>query len=62
MKTLPSLQSTRTTYEDKNKLHFKVPICENLGVSHLAGKKVNIENNNVLAIQEHLVCCLLSIL
>ena len=32
-----------------------VRICEHLGISHLTGTKVKIENN--YAIQEHLLCC-----
>ena len=46
------------TYYGKTKHHFKVRICEHLGISHLTGKKVKIDNNNKLtAIQEHLLCC-----
>ena len=45
------------TYYGKNKRHFKVRICEHLGISHLTGKKVNIDNNKLTAIQEHLLCC-----
>ena len=31
-------------------------ICERLGISHLTGKKVKIDNNKLTAIQEHLCC------
>ena len=41
----------------KIKCHFKVRICEYLGISHLTGKKVKIDNNKLAAIQEHLLCC-----
>ena len=37
--------------------HFKVRIYEHLGISHLTEKKVNIDNNKLTAIQEHLLCC-----
>ena len=39
------------------KRHFKVRICENLGILHPTGKKVKIDNNKLTAIQEHLLCC-----
>ena len=42
------------TYYGKTKRHFKVRICEYLGISHLTEKK---DNNNLTAIQEHLLCC-----
>ena len=45
------------TYYGKTKGHLKVQICEHLGISHLAGKKVKIDNNKLTAIQEHLLCC-----
>ena len=35
-------------------------ICEHLGISHLTGKTLKIDNNNnnnQTAIQEHLLCC-----
>ena len=41
----------------KTKHHFKVQICELLGISHLAVKKVKIDNNKLTTIQEHLLCC-----
>ena len=37
--------------------HFKVRICEHLSISHLTGKKVKIDNNELTVIQEHLLCC-----
>ena len=45
------------TYYGKTKHHFKVRICEHLGISHLTGKKVKMDNNNLTAIQEYLLCC-----
>ena len=45
------------TYNGKTKRHFKVRICEHLGISHLTGKKVKIDNNKLTAIQEYLLCC-----
>ena len=45
------------TYYGKTKHHFKVRICEHLGISHLTGEKVKIDNNKLRAIQEHLFCC-----
>ena len=45
------------TYHGKTKRHFKVRICEHLGISHLTDKKVKIDNNKLTAIQEHLLCC-----
>ena len=45
------------TYYGKTKRHFNVQICEHLGISHLAEKKVKIDNNKLTAIQEHLLCC-----
>ena len=41
----------------KTKRHFKVPICEHLGISHLTEKKVKIDKNKLTAIQEHLLSC-----
>ena len=31
------------TYYGKSKHHFKVRICEHLGISHLTGKKMKID-------------------
>ena len=51
------LQTQNATYYGKTKRHFKVQICERLGISHLTGKKVKIDSNKLTAIQEHLLCC-----
>ena len=45
------------TYYGKTKRHFKFRICEHLDISHLTEKKTNIDNNKLMAIQEHLLCC-----
>ena len=45
------------TYYGKTKRYFKVRICEHLGISHLTGKKVKIDNNKLTAIQEDLLSC-----
>ena len=45
------------TYYGKTNRHFKVRICEHLGISYLTEKKVKIDNNKLTAIQEHLLCC-----
>ena len=45
------------TYYGKTKRHFKVRICEHLGILRLTGKKVKIDNNKLTAIKEHLLCC-----
>ena len=44
------------TYYGKTKRHSKVRTCEHLGISHLTGKKIKIDNNKLTAIQEHLCC------
>ena len=49
--------SCNATYYGKTKRHFKVRICEHLGISHLTGKKIKIDENKPTAIQEHLICC-----
>ena len=41
----------------KTKRHFKVQICEHLGISYLTEKKVKADNNKLTAIQEHLLFC-----
>ena len=46
-----------TTYYGKIKHYFKVRICEHLGISHLTGKKVEIESNKLTAIIEYFLCC-----
>ena len=38
------------------KRHFKVRICEHLGISNLIEKKVKADNNKLTAIQEQLLC------
>ena len=42
-----------TTYSGNIKRHFNVRICEHLGISHLTGKKLKIDNNKLTAIQEY---------
>ena len=44
------------TYYGKTKHHFKVRICEHLGISHATGKKAKTDNNKLTTIQEHLCC------
>ena len=45
------------TYYGKTKHHSKNQICAHLGISHLTGKKVKIDNNKLMVIQQHLLCC-----
>ena len=45
------------TYYGQTKCHFKVRICEYLGISHLTGKNVKVDSNKLAAIQEHHLCC-----
>ena len=40
------------TYHGKTKRHFNIQICKHLGISHLTGKSVKINNNKLTAIQE----------
>ena len=40
------------TYYRKTKRIF-----QHLGISHITGKKVTIDNIELTAIQEHLLCC-----
>ena len=47
----------KASYYGKTKRHFKVRIFEYLGTSHPTEKKVNIDNNKLMAIQEQLLCC-----
>lgn len=47
----------RATHYGKTKLHTKLRIYKHLGVSHITGKKVSIDNNKLIAIHEHLLCC-----
>ena len=42
------------TYYGKTKRHFKVRICEHLGISHLTEEKLKIDNRKLTTIQEHL--------
>ena len=46
--------SCNATYYEKTKRHFKVRICEHLGILHLIERKVKIDNNKLTAVQEHL--------
>ena len=43
---------TATCAKTPNKHHFKVRICEHLGISYLTGKKVKIDK-----IQKQFLCC-----
>ena len=43
------------THYEKTKRHFKVRICQHLGISHLSGEKVKIDNKKLTTIQEHLL-------
>ena len=43
------------SYYRKTKRHFKVRIREHLGISHFTGKKVKIDNNKLMTIQEHFI-------
>ena len=47
--------SCNATYYGKTKLHFKVKICEHLGISALTGKIVKSDDDS--AIKEHLLFC-----
>ena len=42
----------------KTKRHFKVRICEHLGISHLTEKKVKIDNNKLTANTSYVVTTL----
>ena len=46
----------KDTYYGKTKRYFKVYICKHLKVSHLTTKKAKIDNSQLTAIQEHLLC------
>ena len=41
----------------KTKRHFKLRICEHLGISQLTDEMVKIDNNKLTTIQEHVFCC-----
>ena len=47
--------SCNATYYGKTKLHFKVRMCEHLGISALTGKRVKGDDDS--AIKEHLLFC-----
>ena len=47
--------SSNATYYGKTKRHFKVRMCEHLGISALTGKRV--KGNDDSAIKEHLLFC-----
>ena len=51
VKTIFKLQYVNATYYGKTIHHFKVWICEYLGILHLIEKKVKIDNNKLTAIQ-----------
>ena len=42
-------------YYGKTKSHFKVQFCEHLGISHLAEKKVKIDNKKLTANTSHVL-------
>ena len=45
------------TYYGKTKRHFKVRICEHLGISHLMGKRETLQPNQHTAVLEHCLIC-----
>ena len=45
------------TYYGKTKRHFKVRICEHLGISHLTGKRKTLQPNQHTAVLEHCLFC-----
>ena len=47
--------SCNATYYDKTKRHFKVRMCEQLGISALTGKRVKGDDDS--GIKEHLLFC-----
>ena len=47
--------SCNATYYGKTKRHFKVRMCEQLGISALTGKRVKGDDDS--AIKEHLLFC-----
>ena len=47
--------SCNATYYGKTKRHFKVKMCEHLGISALIGKRVKDDDDS--AIKEHLLFC-----
>ena len=46
---------SNVTYYGMTKRHFKVQICEHLGISHLTEKKVKIDNNKLTVIQKVMI-------
>ena len=54
---LPFLGSTSFQIRKKLQCYLLWWTCEHFGISRLTGKKVKIDNNKLMAIQEHLVCC-----
>ena len=46
---------SNATYYGKTKCHFKVRMCEHLGISALTGKRVKGDDDS--AIKEHLLFC-----
>ena len=45
------------TYYGKTKRHFKVRMCEHLGISHLTGKRKTLHPGQSSAIFEHTLFC-----
>ena len=45
------------TYYGKTKRHFKVRMCEHLGISHLTDKKKSLQAGQSSAISEHILFC-----
>ena len=45
------------TYYGKTKRHFKVRMCEHLGISHLTGKKRTLQPGQTTAILDHALFC-----
>ena len=43
------------TYHDKTKHHFKVKMCEHLGISALTGRRVKGDNDSTIK-EHHLFC------
>jgi len=45
------------TYYGKTKRHFKVRMCEHLGISHLTGKRRSVPDGHSSAVFEHTLFC-----
>ena len=43
------------TYYEKTKRHFRVRICDHLGISYLTVKEGESHNNKLTTIEEHLL-------